>query len=121
MRSGAINTTASQPRVKFTALRHGAGASAPQQLCSVKKKTFKRFQKHNSIEKLQSSPMFIQARGPRVMEFAASERILFGTWISSQFARVVKGVDLRSTAGNCAWVRTPQLTFACGNRAAHTA
>jgi hypothetical protein len=23
---------------------------------------------------------------------------------------VVKGVDLRSTAGNCAWVRTPQLT-----------
>ena len=29
----------------------------------------------------------------------------------SQFARVVKGVDLRSTAGNCAWVRTPQLTF----------
>ena len=33
-------------------------------------------------------------------------------WIhaSSQFARVVKGVDLRSTAGNCAWVRTPQLT-----------
>ena len=27
-----------------------------------------------------------------------------------QFARVVKGVDLRSTAGNCAWVRTPQLT-----------
>ena len=30
--------------------------------------------------------------------------------IRSQFARVVKGVDLRSTAGNCAWVRTPQLT-----------
>ena len=31
-----------------------------------------------------------------------------------QFARVVKGVDLRSTAGNCAWVRTPQLTiFLC--------
>ena len=29
----------------------------------------------------------------------------------SKFARVVKGVDLRSTAGNCAWVRTPQLTF----------
>ena len=28
----------------------------------------------------------------------------------SQFARVVKGVDLRSTTGNCAWVRTPQLT-----------
>ena len=26
-----------------------------------------------------------------------------------KFARVVKGVDLRSTAGNCAWVRTPQL------------
>ena len=32
----------------------------------------------------------------------------------SHFARVVKGVDLRSTAGNCAWVRTPQVTF-CGN------
>ena len=28
----------------------------------------------------------------------------------SQFARVVKGVDLRSTTGNCAWVQTPQLT-----------
>ena len=28
-----------------------------------------------------------------------------------QFARVVKGVDLRSTAGNCAWVRTPQLSL----------
>ena len=28
-----------------------------------------------------------------------------------QFARAVKGVDLRSTAGYCAWVRTPQLTF----------
>ena len=27
-----------------------------------------------------------------------------------QFARVVKGVDLRSTGGNSAWVRTPQLT-----------
>ena len=41
-----------------------------------------------------------------------------GAWDSvrfvhvGQFARVVKGVDLRSTAGNCAWVRTPQLTFA---------
>ena len=32
------------------------------------------------------------------------------TFIACQFARVVKGVDLRSTAGNCAWVRTPQLT-----------
>ena len=29
----------------------------------------------------------------------------------SQFARVAKGVDLRSTAGNCAWARTPQLTY----------
>ena len=26
---------------------------------------------------------------------------------SSQFARVVKGVNLRSTARKCAWVRTP--------------
>ena len=31
----------------------------------------------------------------------------------SKFARVVKGVDLRSTAGNCAWVRTPQLAILC--------
>ena len=31
--------------------------------------------------------------------------------IHGQFARVVKGVDLRSTAGNCTWVRTPQLTL----------
>ena len=30
--------------------------------------------------------------------------------IESQFARVVKGVDLRSTGGNSAWVRAPQLT-----------
>ena len=29
--------------------------------------------------------------------------------LQSQFAREVKGVDLRSTAGNCAWARTPQL------------
>ena len=29
----------------------------------------------------------------------------------SQSARVVKGVDLRSTAGNCAWVQTPWLTL----------
>ena len=33
------------------------------------------------------------------------------TMRSRQFAREVKGVDLRSTAGNCAWVRTPQLAF----------
>ena len=31
-------------------------------------------------------------------------------FVISQFARAVKGVDLRSTAGHCAWVRTPQLT-----------
>ena len=31
-------------------------------------------------------------------------------FITCQFARVVKGVDLRSTTGNCAWVRTAQLT-----------
>ena len=30
--------------------------------------------------------------------------------LHGQFARVVKGVDLRSTAGNCAWARSPQLT-----------
>ena len=29
---------------------------------------------------------------------------------SGQFARVVRGVDLRSTTGNCAWARSPQLT-----------
>ena len=33
------------------------------------------------------------------------------TFAARQFARVVKGVDLRSTAGNCAWVQTPQLTM----------
>ena len=35
-------------------------------------------------------------------------------WLTSllkcQFARVVKGVDLRSTGRKTAWVRTPQLT-----------
>ena len=35
---------------------------------------------------------------------------LFARSAKSQFARVVKGVDLRSTEGNFAWVRTPQLT-----------
>ena len=28
-----------------------------------------------------------------------------------QFARVIKGVDPISSAGNCAWVRTPQLIY----------
>ena len=37
--------------------------------------------------------------------------VVVATLCTSQFARVVKGVDLRSTAGNCAWARTPQLTF----------
>ncbi len=31
-------------------------------------------------------------------------------YVNSQFARVVKGADLRSAAGNCARVQTPQLT-----------
>ena len=30
--------------------------------------------------------------------------------VGGQFARAVKGLDLRSNAGHCAWVRTPQLT-----------
>ena len=34
---------------------------------------------------------------------------LQGPRFQCQFARVVKGLDLRSNAGNCAWVRTPQL------------
>ena len=33
-----------------------------------------------------------------------------------KFARVAKGVDLRSTAGNCAWVRTPQLATCATSR-----
>ncbi len=32
------------------------------------------------------------------------------TGVYGQFARVAKGVDLTSTAGNCAWARAPQLT-----------
>ena len=35
--------------------------------------------------------------------------------MKGQFARVVKGVDLRSTGVNSAWVRTPQLTLAYCN------
>ena len=35
---------------------------------------------------------------------------LFEDTPERQFARVAKGVDLRSTEGNFAWVRTPQLT-----------
>ena len=47
-----------------------------------------------------------------------------GSWLTlcgagaCQFAREVKGVDLRSTAGNCAWVPTPQLTR-CSNFKCH--
>ena len=42
--------------------------------------------------------------------FEAMQQNARSLWPSGgQFARVVKGVDLRSTAGNCAWVRTPQL------------
>ena len=42
--------------------------------------------------------------------FYPSSRIVQG-----QFAREVKGLDLRSNAGNCAWVRTPQLTYRAKN------
>ena len=39
-------------------------------------------------------------------------RLLHGlNCCACHFARVVKGVDSRSTAGNCAWARTPQLTY----------
>ena len=42
--------------------------------------------------------------------FGAMQQNAKSLWpTGGQFARVVKGVDLRSTAGNCAWVRTPQL------------
>ena len=34
---------------------------------------------------------------------------LHGKLVQCQFARVVNGLDLRSNACNCAWVRTPQL------------
>jgi hypothetical protein len=46
------------------------------------------------------------------LRIAASLRprvCLQGPRLPCQFARVVKGLDLRSNAGNCAWVRTPQL------------
>ena len=49
-----------------------------------------------------------------------SGRTLKGSMVADlrcQFARVVKGVDLRSTAGNCAWARTPQLTHLCPRNA----
>ena len=41
----------------------------------------------------------------------ARHRATLGCKTMRQFARVVKGVDLRSTGGNSAWVRTPQLTY----------
>ena len=44
---------------------------------------------------------------PLVLDRAAR---LFEDTAERQFARVAKGVDLRSTEGNFAWVRTPQLT-----------
>ena len=37
--------------------------------------------------------------------------------LTCQFARVVKGVDLRSTGRKTAWVRTPQLTSLMLSRA----
>ena len=45
----------------------------------------------------------------RLNEKAHAERL------RGQFARVVKGVDLRSTGGNSAWVRTLQLTQPSGH------
>ena len=47
------------------------------------------------------------AAGPQV---SLTWQAMAGLKDMCQFARVVKGVDLRSTAGNCAWARTPQLT-----------
>ena len=47
---------------------------------------------------------------PHLPFFGAMQQNAKSLWpTGGQFARVVKGVDLRSTAGNCAWVRTPQL------------
>ena len=45
-------------------------------------------------------------------EAPPSDQAMVGCMATCQFARVAKGVDLRSTAGNCAWARTPQLTLA---------
>ena len=40
-----------------------------------------------------------------------AEGVFASQRFQGQFARVVKGLDLRSNAGNCAWVRTPQLAY----------
>ena len=43
-------------------------------------------------------------------EFEGARTLKLFSLLKCQFARVVKGVDLRSTGVNSAWVRTPQLT-----------
>ena len=60
---------------------------------------------------------FIARVAYKIPQASSLSRLKFGTRLpckasvdSCEFARVVKGVDLRSTAGNCAWARTPQLT-----------
>ena len=58
-----------------------------------------------------SRPGRVDARSTlQCMDLNYCERLCTSLRIQCQFARVAKGVDLRSTAGNCAWARTPQLT-----------
>ena len=54
---------------------------------------------------------FESCQGHALRIAASLRRLVFlqGPLLPCQFARVVKGLDLRSNAGNCAWVRTPQL------------
>ena len=48
---------------------------------------------------------------PRHGQMFFSQTLTGHLWLPrSQFARVVKGLDLRSTTRKCAWVRAPQLT-----------
>jgi hypothetical protein len=63
-------------------------------------------------EALGSMPRFSTFSAPRHKDARAQGQLRCSeTFSGSQFARVVKGVDLRSTARKCAWVRTPQLTW----------
>ena len=50
-----------------------------------------------------------QGHALRIVASLRRRVCLPGSRLQCQFARVVEGLDLRSNASNCAWVRTPQL------------
>ena len=56
-----------------------------------------------------SNPTSVILNGKSLLD-GFTRCLRFRAKVEGQFARAVKGLDLRSNAGHCAWVRTPQLT-----------